>query len=94
MSGGIQLSSDMVNGIREVLVKHDPQAQDDMIFMQYMAAVAAFVLAHQTNPAINKQAILGDIGSFMEHVVKQVEADMQPPQPAEEAFGIWTPDQG
>ncbi len=94
MSGGIQLSSDMISELREALVKHDPQAQDDMIFMQYMAAIAAFVLAHQTNPAINKQAVLGDISNFMEHVVKQVEADMRPPQPAEEAFGIWTPDQG
>lgn len=93
MSGGIQLSSDMVNALRETLVKHDPQAQDDMIFMQYMSAIAAFVLAHQTNPAINKQAVLDDIGQFMAHVVKQVEADMQPRQPAEEAFGIWTPDQ-
>ena len=94
MSGGIQLSSDMVNGIREVLVKHDPQAQDDMIFMQYMAAIAAFVLAHQTNPALDKQAVLTDVGQFMNHVVRQIEADMQPPQPAEEAFGIWTPEQG
>ncbi len=94
MSGGIQLSSDMIGEIREALVKHDTQAQDDMIFMQYMAAIAAFVLAQQTNPAMDKQAVLNDIGQFMAHVVKQVEADMAPPQPAEEAFGIWTPDQG
>lgn len=94
MSGGIQLSSEIINSLKDELVKHDPQANDDMIFMQYLSAVAAYVLAHQTNPGIDKAAVLADIGGFMEHVVKQVESDMRPPEPAADAFGIWTPDQG
>jgi hypothetical protein len=94
MSGGIQLSSDMVNDLKDVIIKHDNSANDDLVFMQYMAAVTAFVLAHQNDPAMDKTAVLDDIGQFMAHVLKQVEADSAPPKPAEDAFGIWTPDQG
>ena len=94
MSGGIQLSSDMINDLKETISRYDPACSDDMVLMQYMAAVTAFILAHQNNPAMDKSQVLTDIGQFMEHVLRQVEADMAPPQPAEDAFGIWTPEQG
>ena len=94
MSGGIQLSSDMINDLREQVIKYDPTASDDIVFIQYMSAVAAFVLAHQTNPAMDKSSVLSEISDFMQHVLKQVEADMQPQQPAEDAFGVWKPGQG
>ncbi len=94
MSGGIQLSSEMINELRDVVVKHDASASDDMIFVQYMAAVSSFVLAHQSHPGMDKQEVLADLSNFMGHVLQQVESDMKPPAPAEDAFGIWTPDQG
>jgi hypothetical protein len=94
MSGGIQLSSEMVNDLREQIIKHDASASDDMIFMQYLSAVSAYVLAHQDDSTMDKPAVLNDISSFMGHVLKQVETDMKPPQPAADAFGIWTPEQG
>ena len=94
MSGGIQLSSEMINDLKDTIIKYDPSCSDDMVFMQYMAAITAYILAHQNNPAMNKQSVLEEIGGFMQHVLRQVEADMAPAQPAEDAFGIWKPGQG
>ena len=85
MSGGIQLSSDMVNDLKDTLIQHDASCQDDMIFLQYLAAISSYVLAHQKHPGMDKNAVLSDIGQFMAHVLQQVEADMAPQQPAEDA---------
>jgi len=94
MSGGIQLSGELVEAIKEVLVKHDAQAENDLMTMQYLSAIIGYVLAHQTNPGIDKQGFLNDLATFMGQVVNQVEADMKPQQPAQEAFGIWKPGEG
>jgi hypothetical protein len=94
MSGGIQLSGELVEAIKEVLVKHDAQAENDLMTMQYLSAIIGYVLAHQTNPGIDKQGFLNDLATFMGQVVNQVEADMRPQQPAQEAFGVWKPGEG
>lgn len=91
MSGGIQLSDDLVNDLKEVALKYDKEANDDIVFVQYMSAVAAFVLAHQTNPGLDKRSVLQEVGNFMQHVLQQVESDIAPQQPAEDAFGVWKP---
>lgn len=88
MSGGIQLSSEMIADIKSVVTKHDPQADNDLFFMQYLAAVTAYVLAQQDQPGMDKKALLGDLTHFMGQVHDQVEQDMKP---AEDAFGIWKP---
>ena len=94
MSGGIQLSNELVKELKAVTVSHDPTSDEDIVFIQYLAAVTSFVLAHQDNPAMDKNQVLNDIGQFMAHVLQQVEADLAPPPPAEDAFGIWKPGQG
>ena len=92
---GIQLSAEMVSELKAVLIKHDPAAADDVMYMQYLTAVAGFVLAHQQNPSEDKQALLNDLCTFMGQVVQQVERDTAPHQPAAtDAFGIWKPGQG
>ena len=88
MSGGIQLSSEMISELKSVVVKSDPAADNDLYFMQYLTAITCYVLAHQDQPGLDKKALLGDLTHFMGQVVDQVEADMQP---AEDAFGIWKP---
>jgi hypothetical protein len=88
MSGGIQLSNDMVADLKDVIAKHDPAAGNDLYFMQYLTAVTGYVLAHQDQPGLDKNQLLGDLTHFMGQVVQQVEQDMRPP---EEAFGIWKP---
>jgi len=88
MSGGIQLSSEMISDIKAVVSKHDPAAGNDLFFMQYLTAVTGYVLAHQDQPGIDKKGLLGDLTHFMGQVLEQVEQDMKP---AEDAFGIWRP---
>lgn len=88
MSGGIQLSSEMISGIKSVITQHDPAADNDLYFMQYMAAITGYVLAQQDQPGLDKKGLLNDLSQFMGQVVDQVEQDMKP---AEDAFGIWKP---
>ena len=88
MSGGIQLSSELISDIKNAITKHDPAAENELYFMQYLSAVTGYVLAHQDQPGIDKKSLLGDLTHFMGQVVDQVESDMRPP---EDAFGIWKP---
>ncbi|MDH5611795.1 MAG: hypothetical protein OEY66_05000 [Gammaproteobacteria bacterium] len=89
---GIQLSSELVAKLQEVVVAHDAEANNDMLFMQYLTAVTGFVLAHQTQSGLDKQEFLSDLTGFMGQVVRQVEADNKPKSPQEGAFGIWKPE--
>jgi hypothetical protein len=94
---GIQLSTEMVSDIRDVLIKHDPSTENDMFFMQYLAAIKGYVLAHQTQPGLDKRELLSDLHEFSGQVLDQMEQDLQEQdsrqQPAqEEAFGIWKPE--
>ena len=90
---GIQLSNELVTEIKSVMEKHDPSTSDDLMFLQYLAAVSGFVLAHQTQPDLDKKDFLGELSAFTAQVVDQVSDDMAPKQPAEDAFGIWKPGQ-
>ena len=90
---GIQLSNELVTDLKSVMEKHDPETSNDMLFMQYLAAATGFVLAHQTQPGLDKQEFISDLAGFTGQVVDQVSEDMRPQQPSEEAFGVWKPDQ-
>jgi hypothetical protein len=94
MSGGIQLSGELISGVKDVLVKHDTAADDDLMSMQYLSAIIGYVLAHQTNPGLDKRGFLNDLSTFMGQVLEQVEADMRPQQTSQQAFGIWKPGEG
>lgn len=89
---GIQLSPDLVTDLKAIIVKHDAAAENDMLFMQYLTAVTGFVMAHQTQPGLDKQEFINDLAGFMGQVVRQVEGDNKPQPPAEDAFGIWKPE--
>ncbi len=88
MSGGIQLSSEMISDIKAVVMKNDPAADNDLYFMQYLSAITGYVLAQQDQPDMDKKGLLGDLSHFMGQVLDQVEQDMKPP---EDAFGVWKP---
>ena len=90
---GIQLSNELVTDLKAVAEKHDPAASDDLMFLQYLSAVSGFVLAHQTQPGMDKKGFLNDLAAFTDQVLDQVSKDMAPQQPAEDAFGIWKPGQ-
>ncbi len=94
MSGGIQLSGELITGVKDLLVEHDTSAENDLVTMQYLCAINGYILAHQMDPGLDKKALLNDLTSFMGQVLDQVEADMKPSQPAQDAFGIWKPGEG
>ena len=89
---GIQLSSELVSKLQAIVVEHDAEANNDMLFMQYLSAVTGFVMAHQTQPGLDKQEFISDLAGFMGQVVRQVEADNKPSAPQEDAFGVWKPE--
>ena len=88
MSGGIQLSSELITDIKNTITKHDPAASNDLYLMQYLSAINGYVLAHQEGPGVDKKSLLSDLNQFVGQVFDQVEKDMKP---AEDAFGIWKP---
>lgn len=88
---GIQLSPELVDNLKSVLLKHDSSTKDDRLLMQYLSAVIGFVLAHQTQPGFDKRSFLDDVHTFTGQVLTQVESDMQV-EHQEEAFGIWKPE--
>ena len=89
---GIQLSSELVNDVKAVMVKHDPETDNDLLFMQYLSAVTGYVLAQQSQPGFDKQGFLGDISTFTGQVLNQMEEDMKEQPPQEDAFGVWKPE--
>jgi hypothetical protein len=91
MSGGIQLNSELINDVKAVITKHDAAADNDLVTMQYLSAIASFILAHQNNPGLDKRGLLNDLTTFMGQVYDQVEADLRPQAPSQEAFGVWKP---
>ncbi len=90
---GIQLSAELVSDLKATVVKHDPEAENDLLYMQYLTAVSGFLLAHQDAPGMDKKSLLNDLCTFMGQVADQVERDRAPPQPAADAFGVWKPGQ-
>lgn len=90
---GIQLSAQLVSDLKETVMKHDPAAENDLFYMQYLTAVTGFLLAHQEGQGIDKQNLLDGLSAFMGQVATQVETDRAPSKPAEDAFGVWKPGQ-
>ena len=88
---GIQLSSELASKLKAVVVEHDADAENDMLFMQYLSAVTGFVMAHQGQPGLDKQEFVADLSAFIGQVMQQVEGDSKPQPAQEDAFGIWKP---
>ena len=74
---GIQLSSELISDIKGALAKHDPETESDMLFMQYLAAMTGYVLAHQRHPGLDKPDLLNNLHTFSEEVLDKMENDLQ-----------------
>jgi hypothetical protein len=87
----LQLNEDLVNDLHDVLIKHDKLAEDTGVTMQYLAAIMAFMLAHQNMPSDDKHEFLQQLFGFANHVLDDVLQKNEPAAPADDAFGIWKP---
>jgi hypothetical protein len=94
----LQLSGELIDEVMTTLVKHDPQAQDPSIGLQYLAAIIGLVLGNQQASSEDKQAFMEQLNAFSNHVLSDVEEQLKQHQqqqaaPAEqESVGIWKPD--
>jgi hypothetical protein len=89
----IQLSAQLAEGVKAALAAHDAQAQDDIIALQYLAALSGFMLGGQNLPTAQKRELLDQLHAFSKHVLEDMERQAAPPPPQQqqEAFGIWRP---
>lgn len=91
----LQLSTQLISQVCDVLEKSDPAAEDPGIASQYLAAITGFLLAQQEMPMDQKQEIVDELSAFTLHVVKDVEQQKQQqppaPPPSADASGVWKP---
>lgn len=93
MSDQLELSEQLFSDVKSAILEHDSRAGDDLISIQYMAAMMGYVLAGQEMSQAERRDILDQLHAFAGHVLQQVEDDQAQasPPPAEDAFGIWRP---
>ena len=90
----LQLSTQLISQVCDVLEKADPAAEDPGIASQYLAAITGFLLGQQEMPITQKQEIVEELSAFVMHVAKDVEQQKQSqptPPPAADASGVWKP---
>lgn len=85
----IQLSKQLVDEVKAVIAGHDAQAGEDVIALQYLAAISGFILGNTPYQAAQKRDLLEQLSAFSQHVLDDMER--QRPAPQQEAFGIWKP---
>lgn len=95
MSDQLELTDQLVEGVKAALLQHDPSASDEFITIQYLAALTGYVMAHQDMPSAKREDVMQQLSQFAIHVMKQMEERAAPPAPAApapgDAFGIWKP---
>lgn len=84
----IQLSRELAQSVQAAIVQHDAQARDELIAIQYLAALTGFMLGNTALPSGQKRELLGQLHGFSEHVLQDMERSSAP---AQEAFGVWRP---
>ncbi|MDH5571947.1 MAG: hypothetical protein OEY89_09290, partial [Gammaproteobacteria bacterium] len=85
MSDGIQLSDEFVNNLYELIVTHDPRAENDMTLgLQYLAVVTGYWSAAYPGTDDERQELLNQLAAFSRHVSDEQAAAHQqtPEQPA------------
>lgn len=86
----LQLSQQLIEDIQAAITKHDANANDDMVAVQYMAASIGFLVGHQNMQPAQQEGVMEQLNAIIGHIIQQVRPQpVQPPQ--QEAFGIWRP---
>jgi hypothetical protein len=92
---GIQLSQELIDGMRQVVSRQSPEAaKDDETLMQYLAAVTGYLLGGQSIDSRRKQAFLDELVAFLRQVYEDTDRRVQAQRQVQSggAFGYWTPD--
>ncbi|MFO8025769.1 hypothetical protein [Thiohalophilus sp.] len=106
MSDSITLSDDLIHGIYNVIVQHDPNVEKNMMLaLQYLSAVSGYLAAGYPGGDNERDEVIDQLAAFAKHVAAQEAqdsaAEQQPaaaaPQGRSEqtddpAVGIWKPE--
>ena len=89
----IVLKPELIKGLQEVLVKHDPANEDPILAAQYLSSVIGSIVSTSGIPKADHGDILKQLLDFIQYVYDQQSQanESTPPQPATDAFGKWTP---
>lgn len=85
MSQQLNLSPQLFQEVRNLLVQHDNSAQDPNVMVHYLSAMLGYLLAQPYFSSQSKPELLQELYAFSEHVLKQVEVPTAP------AYGMWNP---
>ena len=90
----LSLSTEIVNSVIEVLQKHDATASDQIVSSQYLAAIIGFIVAKENFTDEQRNEVINELSSFIRYVSDDLRgsSDKSPPQPSQDAFGIWKPE--
>ena len=82
---GITLSDDLIHGMMNLVMNHDPAAQQDMIRgLQYFAAVTGYLAADYPGPEEQRNELLEHLHQFATHVANERAASSQPQEQSQQ----------
>ncbi|AHE99181.1 hypothetical protein [Thioalkalivibrio paradoxus] len=87
----LQLSGELIQNLRNALTKADPRASETVVAVQYLAAVAGYLVAQMPEPVEQRKDYLSELGQFMHSVFLDVESRKGAAQPPQQASGVWRP---
>lgn len=87
MSQGINLSQDLISNLLQNIAQHDESAQQDMMVnIQYLVAIAGYLMADFPGPVSEREEMLEGLNGFMKHVCDERAASKpQSSEPSEPA---------
>ena len=66
---GIRLSNELIVGMLDLIAAHDERAsRDQIVSVQYLAAVAGYLIGSHPGPDSERDALLEHLGALMKHV--------------------------
>ena len=88
----IVLKPELIKGLQEVLVKHDPANEDPILAAQYLSAVVGSIVSTSGIPKADQADILKQLLDFIQYVYDQQSKanNSESTQPSGDAFGKWT----
>ncbi|MFP3874386.1 MAG: hypothetical protein ACLFQT_07745 [Thiohalophilus sp.] len=105
MSDSITLSDDLIHGVYNVIVQHDPDVEKNMMLaLQYLSAISGYLAAGHPGGSSERDEVIDQLAAFAKHVAAQEAQDsaQQQSQPAaprgqsvqtdDPAVGIWKPE--
>ena len=89
----IVLKPELIKGLQEVLVKHDPANEDPILAAQYLSAVVGSIVSTSGIPKADQADILKQLLDFIQYVYDQQSKanNSESTQPSGDAFGKLTP---